>query len=98
MDVFINNDSVNGQDNTASVVDARNTRMEQWRNDTNGGTPVPVPQRPRTMSWNQTKDSTVREAAVNLAEGEPMNAVRDFLLPYIVLPPIVSVLSYVQLD
>jgi len=40
----------------------------------------------------------MREAAVNSVEGEPMNAVRDFLLPDIVLPPIVSILSQEQLD
>jgi len=49
-------------------------------------------------SWNQTRDLTVREAAVNSVEGEPMNSVCDFLLPDIVLLPIVSILSYAQLD
>jgi hypothetical protein len=51
-----------------------------------------------SMSWNQTQDLTVRDAAMNSVEGEPMNAVADFFLPGIVLPPTVSVLSYVQLD
>jgi hypothetical protein len=46
----------------------------------------------------KTQNSTVREAFENSAEGEPMNAVRDFLLPDLVLPPIVSILCYVQLD
>jgi hypothetical protein len=72
--------------------------MEHWRNDTNIRTGVPVPSVRVPMSWNQTQDLTVRGAAVNSVEGEPMNAVRDFLLPDIVLPPIVSILSYVELD
>jgi len=45
------------------------------------------------MSWNQTQDLTVSETTVNSVEGEPTNAVRDFLLPNIVLPPLVSILS-----
>jgi hypothetical protein len=60
--------------------------MEHWRNDTSR-TPVPVPSVHVPMSWNQTQDSTVREAAVNSVEREPINTVRDFLLPDIVLPP-----------
>jgi hypothetical protein len=50
------------------------------------------------MSWNQTQDLTVRETAVNSVEGETTNAVRDFLLPDTVLSPLVSILSWVQLD
>jgi len=50
------------------------------------------------MSWNQTQDLMVKEAAVNSVEGEPMNAVCDFLLPDIVLLPTVSALDYVQFD
>jgi len=50
------------------------------------------------MSWNQTQDLMLREAAVNSVEGEPMNAIRDFLLPDIVLLPTVSIPGYVQLD
>lgn len=61
-------------------------------------TPVPVPSVHVPMSWNQTQELTVREAAVNSVVGEPMNAVRDFLLPDIVLPPTVSILSQEQLD
>jgi hypothetical protein len=67
--------------------------MEQWWNDTNRRTPVPVPNAHVSMSWNETQDLTARESAVNSVEGKPMNAVRDFLLPDIVLPPMVSILS-----
>jgi hypothetical protein len=50
------------------------------------------------MGWDQIQDLTVREAVKNSVEGEPINAVADFLLPEIVFPPTVSILSYVQLD
>jgi hypothetical protein len=66
--------------------------MEHCRNDINGGTPVPLPRRPRVkeLESNPGLDS-------ERSRYEPMNAVADFLVPDIVLPPTVSILIYVQL-